>query len=102
MLLCVLLVVHGTVTSDTSDQLNLTFAGRDTTAQALSWEFFWLIKNWQTAALDIRHESDGAQVTYDNYKSQVHALSAFNETLRLRPSVPSSPTALSISKATVR
>ncbi|GAA97031.1 uncharacterized protein L969DRAFT_54045 [Mixia osmundae IAM 14324] len=72
--------------------LNLILAGRDTTAQALSWCFFRLIQ--QPHLIEpIRQEIDAllgpdGKVTYANYKDLKQAYATFYETLRLHPSVP--------------
>lgn len=56
--------------------LTLALSSRDTTAQALSWCFFHLIKNPRLME-PIRQEAleqlgaDG-EVTYDNYKVRFH------------------------------
>jgi fatty acid omega-hydroxylase len=73
--------------------LNLILAGRDTTAQALSWTMFYVTRD-ATVLDPVRKEiadvlPDG-KVTYDNYRSLVHATALFQEVLRLHPSVPKS------------
>ncbi|KAH8920377.1 cytochrome P450 [Atractiella rhizophila] len=77
--------------------LNLIIAGRDTTAAALSYTFFRLIKHpkyiaWLREEIEERKATDGTTddnvVEYDNYKSFVRANAIFYETLRLHPSVP--------------
>lgn len=68
--------------------MNLIIAGRDTTAQALSWTFFRLILHPELIT-PIRKECDElGQIDYDSYKSLVQTMAAFNEGLRLHPSVP--------------
>ncbi|GAA5933384.1 uncharacterized protein JCM15063_001301 [Sporobolomyces koalae] len=68
--------------------MNLIIAGRDTTAQALSWTFFRLILHPELID-PIRKEGDEiGQIDYDSYKSLVQTIAAFNEGLRLHPSVP--------------
>ncbi|TPX70539.1 hypothetical protein CcCBS67573_g06476 [Chytriomyces confervae] len=72
--------------------LNFIIAGRDTTAQALSWTFFLLHKN--PAALAALHEEiatvlGGSAPTYDQIKNDMpYANAVFHEALRLYPSVP--------------
>ncbi|KAH9824354.1 cytochrome P450 [Melampsora americana] len=73
--------------------INFIIAGRDTTAQALSWTLFHLIQRPALVAA-IRAEieeilpEDDALVDYENYKRFINVLSAFYEGLRLHPSVP--------------
>ncbi|KAG0149237.1 hypothetical protein CROQUDRAFT_689445 [Cronartium quercuum f. sp. fusiforme G11] len=73
--------------------LNLIIAGRDTTAQALSWTFFHLIKNPELLE-PMREEIEGLLPTdedlvdYNNYKQFKNVLAVFYEALRLHPSVP--------------
>ncbi|EFP83988.2 uncharacterized protein PGTG_09701 [Puccinia graminis f. sp. tritici CRL 75-36-700-3] len=73
--------------------MNLIIAGRDTTAQALSWAFFHLLMNKELVS-KIRKETievlggDQESVTYDNYKRFVWPQAVLHETLRLHPSVP--------------
>ncbi|GAA5895285.1 uncharacterized protein JCM6883_001461 [Sporobolomyces salmoneus] len=68
--------------------MNLIIAGRDTTAQALSWTFFRLILHPELIK-PLREEIDQlGHIDYDSYKSLVQTLAAFNEGLRLHPSVP--------------
>lgn len=69
--------------------LNLIIAGRDTTAQALSWLFFRLLQNPSTLK-PLQDEIDNfGELNYDNFKNAVQANAAFHEGLRLHPSVPS-------------
>ncbi|GAA5997838.1 hypothetical protein JCM5350_002745 [Sporobolomyces pararoseus] len=69
--------------------MNLLIAGRDTTAQALSWTFFRLILHPEELVTPIRKEVDElGQVDYDSYKNCVQTLAALQEGLRLHPSVP--------------
>lgn len=76
--------------------LNLIIAGRDTTAQALSWAFFHLLMNPDLISI-IREEAieilgdendDQERVTHENYKRCVWTNAIVLETLRLHPSVP--------------
>ncbi|GAA5838846.1 hypothetical protein JCM5353_003486 [Sporobolomyces roseus] len=68
--------------------MNLIIAGRDTTAQALSWTFFRLILHPEL--LDpIRKECDEiGLIDYESYKSLSQTTAAIQEGLRLHPSVP--------------
>lgn len=74
--------------------LNFVIAGRDTTAQALSWMFYLMHRT--EAHPDIRkklaQETDeilkGDYPTYQSTKQQKYAESCFYEALRLYPSVP--------------
>ncbi|GAA6003661.1 hypothetical protein JCM10207_003534 [Rhodosporidiobolus poonsookiae] len=68
---------------------NLIIAGRDTTAQALSWTFFHLILHPEHVA-PIRAEIDelGEKPDLDAFRTMVHTTAAFQEGLRLHPSVP--------------
>ncbi|KAA1099008.1 cytochrome P450-dit2 [Puccinia graminis f. sp. tritici] len=76
--------------------LNLIIAGRDTTAEALSWAFFHLLMNEdliskiREEAIEILgDENDGQErVTHENYKRFVWTNAIVLETLRLHPSVP--------------
>ncbi|KAJ3060532.1 Protein kinase alk2 [Podochytrium sp. JEL0797] len=72
--------------------LNFLIAGRDTTAQALSWTFFLLHKNPHTLAslhAEIVSVLGNATPTYDQIKNQMpYANAVFHEALRLYPSVP--------------
>lgn len=69
--------------------LNLIIAGRDTTAQGLSWTMFRLIRDPQHFDL-IRNEvvelSD--EIDYDTWRSMHATTAVFEEGLRLHPSVP--------------
>ncbi|WAQ89999.1 hypothetical protein PtA15_11A691 [Puccinia triticina] len=76
--------------------LNLIIAGRDTTAEALSWAFFHLLMNKDLIS-KIREEAieilgdaneDQERVTYENYKRFIWTNAMILETLRLHPSVP--------------
>ncbi|MBW0489632.1 hypothetical protein O181_029347 [Austropuccinia psidii MF-1] len=74
--------------------LNLIIAGRDTTAQALSWGFYHLLLNKdiiskiREEAYQILNEGIDERVTYSNFKRFIWAHAAFLEALRLHPSVP--------------
>jgi cytochrome P450 len=73
--------------------LNLIIAGRDTTAQALSWTFFHLLKKGNSVLAPVRDELDqlrdaGAEVDYDSFRSLTQTNAVFAEGLRLHPSVP--------------
>ncbi|PLW13872.1 hypothetical protein PCASD_19707 [Puccinia coronata f. sp. avenae] len=73
--------------------LNLIIAGRDTTAQALSWTFFHLIQNPEVVAkmrveIEQLTASNEELVDYSNYKQFTYNLAVFYEALRLHPSVP--------------
>ena len=72
--------------------LNFIIAGRDTTAQALSW-CTWLLTLHPEIADKIKKESEevlGDQLypDYENVKQLKYAQAVFYETLRLYPSVP--------------
>ncbi|KAF9431942.1 hypothetical protein BGZ76_011497, partial [Entomortierella beljakovae] len=74
--------------------LNFTIAGRDTTAQAMSWLFYLLNREGSNPqdTKDIISEIDeilGDDVpTYETYKRLKFSEACFNESLRLYPSVP--------------
>jgi cytochrome P450 len=77
--------------------LNYLSAGRDTTAQALSWTFYLLMRHAHVIA-EIRKELDSvaadeqghSKLTFDNIQptSMPYTLAAFYEALRLYPPVP--------------
>ncbi|KAH9450497.1 hypothetical protein MJO29_009815 [Puccinia striiformis f. sp. tritici] len=77
--------------------LTLIIAGRDTTAQSLSWAFFHLLMNKDLIS-KIREETievlgddgvdDQQSVTYENYKQFLWAQAVVLEALRLHPGVP--------------
>ncbi|KXS09953.1 cytochrome P450 [Gonapodya prolifera JEL478] len=72
--------------------LNFIIAGRDTTAQTLSWVFWRLAKHpnvEEKLREEIQQVLKGGEVTYDSFKSLVYAQAVFNETLRLHANVPS-------------
>ncbi|KAI8346292.1 cytochrome P450 [Mortierella sp. GBAus27b] len=74
--------------------LNFIIAGRDTTAQALSWMFYLMHRS--AADKDIVHKLQqeiddvlGDEVpTYESYKKMKYAEACLYEALRLYPSVP--------------
>ncbi|KAG0309358.1 hypothetical protein BGZ98_003153 [Dissophora globulifera] len=74
--------------------LNFIIAGRDTTAQALSWMFYLLHRTEADAGIfkSLVKETDdvlqGGLPTYESTKQQKFAESCFYESLRLYPSVP--------------
>ncbi|KAF9343628.1 Protein kinase alk2 [Mortierella sp. AD094] len=74
--------------------LNFTIAGRDTTAQALSWMFYLLGRDEANPqdTKDLINEVDevlqGQTPTYETYKHLKFAEACFHESLRLYPSVP--------------
>nr|KAJ3406796.1 Protein kinase alk2 [Polyrhizophydium stewartii] len=74
------------------DVLNFIIAGRDTTAQALSWCIYYLNKEPRTMAKLVAEidETLGEKLapTYDQAKSMKYANAVFHEALRLSPSVP--------------
>ncbi|KAI9340180.1 cytochrome P450 [Zopfochytrium polystomum] len=82
----------------TPDQLveyviNLIIAGRDTTAQALSWAVLLLHRNPAAKAallaeIDAALPDSAALPSYDQVRSLAYANAVFHETLRLYPSVP--------------
>ncbi|KAI8620483.1 cytochrome P450 [Chytriomyces sp. MP71] len=72
--------------------LNFLIAGRDTTAQALSWTFYMLHKNPKALAAlheEIERVLGGVAPTYEQIKNEMpYANAVFHEALRLYPSVP--------------
>ncbi|KAF9167127.1 hypothetical protein DFQ26_005739 [Actinomortierella ambigua] len=78
--------------------LNFIIAGRDTTAQALSWMFYLMhrnqsdpqIKEKLTAEIDqvLGAKEDGVKPSYETYKQMRYAEACLYEALRLYPSVP--------------
>ncbi|KAF9921507.1 hypothetical protein FBU30_008446 [Linnemannia zychae] len=74
--------------------LNFIIAGRDTTAQALSWMFYLLHRDSTNKSIlqKLRTEIDevvgDSELTYETTKKMKYAEACFNEALRLYPSVP--------------
>ncbi|KAF9426650.1 hypothetical protein BGZ76_002663, partial [Entomortierella beljakovae] len=80
--------------------LNFILAGRDTTAQALSWMFYLILRSGSRheildrlvseidSTLDNSPDGSSARPTYDTIKTQKYAEACFYEALRLYPSVP--------------
>lgn len=76
----------------TEHVLNFIIAGRDTTAQALSWTFFYLSQN-PAALKKLQDEiqetlGNNSKPTYEQIKGMKYANAVFLEALRLSPSVP--------------
>ncbi|KAL1916556.1 uncharacterized protein VTP21DRAFT_5747 [Calcarisporiella thermophila] len=70
--------------------LNFMIAGRDTTAQQLSWQYLMLMQRSEIQAR-IRDElSHFGDITYENIKALHYCMAVFYETLRLYPPVPKS------------
>jgi cytochrome P450 len=71
--------------------INFIIAGRDTTAQALSWALYCLTKNPHVVSKLVDEASsimkDRTIPTYDEVRQMKYALAVFRETLRLYPSV---------------
>lgn len=69
--------------------LNLIIAGRDTTAQALSWTFFHLMQEGQKVQEPVKKElADAGAVDWDTWRTLTQTNALFMEGLRLHPSVP--------------
>ncbi|KAG9324836.1 hypothetical protein KVV02_001581 [Mortierella alpina] len=74
--------------------LNFVIAGRDTTAQALSWTFYLMHRSTASPKIleQLVNETDdvlaGGLPTYESTKHQKYAEACFYEALRLYPSVP--------------
>lgn len=72
--------------------INFIIAGRDTTAQALSWMFYELITHPEEMRLVVQEIDDvvgrNAVPTYETLKKLPYLTATFTETLRLHPSVP--------------
>ncbi|KAK3823063.1 MAG: cytochrome P450 [Benniella sp.] len=74
--------------------INMVLAGRDTTAQALSWMFYLMHRADASSEVmfQMTEEIDsilkGELPTYESTKQQKYAEACFYETLRLYPSVP--------------
>ncbi|KAG0326203.1 hypothetical protein BGZ99_009910 [Dissophora globulifera] len=73
---------------------NFILAGRDTTAQALSWTFYLIHRQQAEHSIlkQLQEETDrvlhGGDPTYESTKQQKYAEACFYEALRLYPSVP--------------
>jgi len=74
--------------------MNFVIAGRDTTAQALSWMFYLIHRSSARKEIleKLQEETDrilkGGYPTYETTKQQKYAEACLHETLRLYPSVP--------------
>lgn len=77
--------------------LNLMIAGRDTTAEALSWmswhmltkpDVYDRIRHEIDATLEEEGEQAGLEIDYDVFEQHTAKLTTFQETLRLHPSIP--------------
>lgn len=73
--------------------LNLLIAGRDTTAEALSWMSWHLLADpsvYQTVQEEIDDKNDQGdfEIDYDDVDKHTVKLGTFYETLRLHPSIP--------------
>ncbi|KAL1922427.1 uncharacterized protein VTP21DRAFT_9966 [Calcarisporiella thermophila] len=70
--------------------INFMLAGRDTTAQQLSWQYLMMMRHpdIQQRAREELQQFDPDEIDYDTLRSLHYCLSLFNETLRLYPSVP--------------
>ncbi|KAK3846521.1 MAG: cytochrome P450 [Linnemannia gamsii] len=74
--------------------INMILAGRDTTAQALSWMFYAMHRSAASPEIlfQLTEETDsvlgGSLPTYESCKQQKYAEACFFEALRLYPSVP--------------
>ncbi|KAF9901246.1 hypothetical protein EC991_006374 [Linnemannia zychae] len=74
--------------------LNFTIAGRDTTAQALSWMFYLLNRDgtdkeiMKTLIQEVDDVLGDGLPSYETHKQQKYAEACFNEALRIFPSVP--------------
>lgn len=88
---------NGEVLSDdmlVDSVLNFVIAGRDTTAQALSWMFYLMHRSeadlnvWKRMVQETDELLAGGHPTYESTKQQKYAESCFYEALRLYPSVP--------------
>jgi len=74
--------------------LNIIIAGRDTTAQTLTWCFYLLSQNervLQKLLDELAEQLGGADPTYDNVKNLKYIQAVIDETLRLYPPVPIDP-----------
>ncbi|KAF9946040.1 hypothetical protein BGZ72_000743 [Mortierella alpina] len=88
---------HGQPLSDEmlkDELINMVLAGRDTTAQALSWMFYLMHRSEAKSEIlfQLTEEIDsvlkGGKPTYETTKQQKYAEACLYETLRLYPSVP--------------
>ncbi|KAH9444170.1 hypothetical protein KEM48_010989 [Puccinia striiformis f. sp. tritici PST-130] len=74
--------------------LNLIIAGRDSTAEALTWAFYHLLMNKDIVnkireeASEVTGKDRSGQVTYENSKEFKWAHAVILEALRLHPSIP--------------
>jgi cytochrome P450 len=71
--------------------LNFLLAGRDTTAQCLTWTLFELAQAHevvQKARAEVTDVCGPAQITYNNINSLRYIRAILDESLRLHPSVP--------------
>jgi cytochrome P450 len=72
--------------------LNFIIAGRDTTAQALSWTVYYLHKNLEAVkklVAEIKETlPNGESPSYDQIKKMKYTNAVFHDALRLAPSVP--------------
>lgn len=70
--------------------LNFIIAGRDTTAQALSWSIYLLCKNPEKMAKAVEEvdKLTGDVIDFEGVKGLKYAHAVISETLRLQPSVP--------------
>lgn len=71
--------------------LNFLIAGRDTTAHALSWCLFLLMKHpeeQERIVDEVQNMCGDRELLYDDTKSLPYLQAVINETLRLYPSVP--------------
>ncbi len=72
--------------------LNFMIAGRDTTAEALTWALYELVRNPRCAERvrrEVEHLSrGGAAISFENVEQMRYTRAVIAETLRLHPSVP--------------
>ncbi|KAF9962816.1 hypothetical protein BGZ70_007873 [Mortierella alpina] len=74
--------------------LNFTIAGRDTTAQTISWMFYLLHRDGADKDVlnTLRQEVDSffasSDMSYDAFKQQKYSEACFHEALRIYPAVP--------------
>ncbi|KAI8910214.1 cytochrome P450 [Gorgonomyces haynaldii] len=86
---------HGKPYNDqelTEHVMNLIIAGRDTTAQSLSWTIYYLFQNPEKLDLLLKeiNETLGSQMVpdYEQVKNMKYANAVFHEAIRLSPAVP--------------